>query len=432
MAKTKPPYDSPGMTTKREEKVDQDRRLRVAMLCSTCDGEDVGESWSSFQWASGMAEHCDLTVLTYTKRGHTPTSRQLKNARVIEWSDAPILSRHERFNAGAKPGWWLFYWRARRWLKQAIRRGEHFDLIHQVSPLALRHACPAAGLGVPYIIGPLAGSIPTLPAFRTEVSAGAWYTRLRALDGLRFRYDPLLRRGYAGAAAVIGVAPYVAEILKPIPIRRFEVMSETGVHTLPDPIDRSSRSPGPLRLLYVGRIVRTKGLRDAIRALAQLPENCQVHLDVLGDGDDRAACEGEAVKLGVGDRITFHGKVPRERVNEFYRNAEVFLFPSFREPSGNVVFESMSFGLPVITTTNGGPGFVVDETCGIRIEPLDPVQFAADIATAIHNLSSDHDLRVRLGIAAKERIESIALWPHKIEWMTDLYWQVLKAERATP
>ncbi|MFI4855377.1 MAG: glycosyltransferase family 4 protein [Phycisphaerales bacterium JB065] len=420
------------MTAKREEHISQDRRLRVAMLCSTCDGEDVGESWSSFQWASGMAEHCDLTVLTYTKRGHTPTSKQLKNARVIEWSDTPILGRHERFSAGAKPGWWFFYWRARRWLKKAIRRGEHFDLIHQVSPLALRHACPAAGLGVPYIIGPLAGSIPTPPAFRSEVSAGAWYTRLRALDGLRFQYDPLLRRGYAGAAAVIGVAPYVAEILKPIPIRRFEVMSETGVHTLPDPIDRSTRSPGPLRLLYVGRIVRTKGLRDAIRALAQLPEDCPVHLDVLGDGDDRHACEEEVVKLGVGDRITFHGKVPRERVNKFYRNAEVFLFPSFREPSGNVVFESMSFGLPVITTKNGGPGFVVDETCGIRIDPVQSHQFAADIAAAIKQLSEDDDLRLRLGVEARKRIESIALWPHKIEWMADLYRQVLEAERATP
>mgnify|MGYP003114503135 CR=1 FL=1 len=401
-------------------------RLKVALICSTCDGQDVGESWSSFQWASSIADHCDLTVLTYTKRGHTPSGGQLPNARVIEWSDAPIISRFERFSARAKPGWWFFYWRARRWLKQAIRRGEHFDLIHQVSPLALRHACPAAGLGVPHIVGPLAGSIPTPPAFRDEISSGAWYTRLRALDGMRFRVDPLLRRGYRGADAVIGVAPYVAEILKPIPIRRFEIISETGVHTLPEPIDRSARPSGPLRLLYVGRIVRTKGLRDAIRALALLPEKCDVHLDAVGDGDDRAACEAEAAALGVTHRVSFHGRVPRDRVDEFYRNADVFLFPSFREPSGNVVLESMSFGLPVITADNGGPGFVVDETCGVRITPSRPDQFAADIAVALERLCKDPELRERLGQGARARIEAIALWPYKIEWMLDLYRGVAK------
>lgn len=410
----------------------RDRRLRVAMLCSTCDGEDVGEAWSSFQWASGMAEHCDLTVLTYTKRGHTPASHQLRNARVIEWGDAPILSRHERFSAGAKPGWWLFYWRARRWLKRAIRRGERFDLIHQVSPLALRHACPAAGLGVPYIIGPLAGSLPTPEGFRGEVASGAWYTRLRALDGLRFRYDPLLRRGYAGASVVIGVAPYVAEILSPIPIQKFEIMSETGVHTLPDPIDRSARPPGPLRLLYVGRIVRTKGLRDAIRALALLPESCPVHLDAVGDGDDRVACEAEAATLGVQDRVTFHGKVPRARVNEFYAQADVFIFPSFREPSGNVVIESMSYGLPVITTANGGPGFVVDESCGVRIQPTHPDLFVSDIASAIHTISSELKLRDHLGHGSRDRVKKLLLWQMKIEWMLHQYNEIHRQRMTTP
>jgi glycosyltransferase involved in cell wall biosynthesis len=395
--------------------------LNVALLAATCDGKDVGESWSSFQWASGLAERCELTVLTYTRPGHVPTSQQLPNARVIEWGDAPVLGRFERFGAIAKPGWWLFYWRARRWLKAAIRRGERFDLIHQVSPLALRHACPAAGLGVPSIIGPLAGSLPTPEAFRGEVASGAWYTRLRALDAWRFRHDPLLRRGLRDASAVIGVAPYVAELLRAIPLRRFEVMAETGVHRLPDTQGRPAGGDSPVRLLYVGRIVRTKGLRDAIRALALLPDSCEVHLDAVGDGEDRAACEAEAQRLGVGSRVTFHGKVPRERVDGFYERADVFVFPSFREPSGNVVFEAMSFGLPVITAANGGPGFLVDASCGITIPPERPDQFATDIAEAIARLSSDEQLRVELGSNARDRVGQMALWPNKIDWMMALY-----------
>ncbi len=410
------------------------RRLRVAMLCSTCDGEDVGEAWSSYQWARGVAEHCDLTLLTYTKRGHRPASEQLLGVRVIEWGDAPLLGRFERFSSGAKPGWALLYPRARRWLRAARRRGERFDVVHQVSPLALRHACPAAGLGVPWVIGPLAGSLPTPSAFRREVGAGPWYTRLRALDRLRFRADPWLRRGYEGAAAVIGVAPYVADALGAMRLRRFELMAETGVPGLPPlpgpaerPLERTGDDAGdPLRLLSVGRIVRTKGLRDAIRALARLPEGLHVHLDALGDGEDRAACEREAAALGVADRVTFHGRRPRAEVDAFYRRADVFVFPSFREPSGNVVFESMSFALPVVTAAAGGPGHLVDETCGIAIPPRDPGQYAAGIADAIVRLARDPALRRRLGTAARRRIEAQALWPAKIRWMTRLYAEVAR------
>lgn len=408
-------------------------RLRVALLCCGCDGEDVGESWSSFQWARGLAAVCDLTVLTFTRHGHTPTSIQLPDARVIEWPDAPLLSRFERFSAGAKPGWALLYWRARRWLRAALRRGEHFDVIHQLTPLAPRHACPVAGLGVPYLIGPLAGSLPTPPAFRAEVGAGPWYTRLRCLDPVRYRADPILRRGYVGAEAVIGVAPYVAQVLSATAIRRFEMMSETGIHALPELGPSPVSAPGdPLRLLYVGRIVRTKGLRDAVRSLALLSRECAVHLDVVGEGDDRPACESEATRLGVADRITFHGKVPRTDVDAFYRRADVFVFPSFREPSGNVVVESMSFGLPIITADNGGPGHVVSDKCGVRITPTNPDDYAAAIASAIAKLAADPDRRRRMGIAARHRIETVALWPVKIRWMQQLHAEIAGVPVAHP
>ena len=50
-------------------------------------------------------------------------------------------------------------------------------------------------------------------------------------------------------------------------LRRFEVMSETGLVALPEPVHRTGRQ-GQVRLLYVGRLIRTKGARDAIRAWA--------------------------------------------------------------------------------------------------------------------------------------------------------------------
>ena len=237
------------------------------------------------------------------------------------------------------------------------------------------------------------------------------------------RFDPFLRSTYEGASCVIGIAPYVRDFLKGRTIRRLELLSETGIETLPSQIDRSGRE-GPVRLLFVGRIVRTKGVRDAIRAMAQL-HDLPLVLDVVGDGFDRSECEKLASGLGVANSVVFHGRKGRDVVDEFYKNADIFVFPSYREPGGNVVFEAMGWGLPLVVSDRGGPGNAVDETCGIRITPASPEQYARDIAAAIRRLVVDRDLRLSLGKNARLRVAAIALWDRKVDQMDLLYEQIL-------
>ena len=265
---------------------------KILLVAPTIDGTDVGEAWVAYQWASRLSVRHDLTVLTYAKVGAPSARAQLPDAEVVEWREPPVLHRMERFNSILKPGYPVFAVRARRWLRDAAASGRHFDVAHQVAPVAMRYPSPLAGSGIPYLMGPLGGSLPSPVGFAQEEGTAPWYMKLRALDALRFRHDPVLRRSYCGAAIVIGIAPYVEELLRDVPIRRFEVLSETGLTDLPPHVDRQSRS-GPTRLLYVGRLVRTKGARDAIRALAHL-RDLDVHLDVVGSGPDGEACQRAA------------------------------------------------------------------------------------------------------------------------------------------
>jgi glycosyltransferase involved in cell wall biosynthesis len=237
------------------------------------------------------------------------------------------------------------------------------------------------------------------------------------------RFDPLLRHTYEDASCILGIAPYVGSFLAGLAIQRLEVLSETGLETLPGPVDRAGRT-GPVRLLYVGRIVRTKGVRDAIRAMAQL-RDLSLAFDIVGDGFDRATCQGLALELGVADRVVFHGRLARAEVDRFYRNADIFVFPSYREPGGNAVFEAMGWGLPLVVCDRGGPAAAVDENSALRITPLDPRQFAAALADAIRRLATDSALRLRLGGAARVRVGVTALWDQKVDLMEKLYYEVL-------
>ncbi len=340
----------------------------------------------------------------------------------MEWSEPRGIGRFERFNSLLQPGYLPFSIRARRWIKGRLAAGERFDVAHQVVPVAMRYPSPAAGLGIPFVIGPVGGSLESPPAFVAEEGATPWYQRLRALDVIRLRHDPLLRRTYESADCVVGIASYVADRLTGIRVRRFEIMSETAVHSIHEPVDRAERE-GTVRLLHVGRIVRTKGLRDAIRALATLGD-LDVRLDVVGDGNDRDACEELVRALGLAGRVTFHGRLPREAIDDFYERADIFVFPSYREPGGNVSLEAMSFGLPVIVCERGGPGANVDDSCGFRLAAESPAQLAGDCAAAIRQLVEHRELRLQMGAAAREWAFTRHLWEHRVERMERIYSEV--------
>jgi glycosyltransferase involved in cell wall biosynthesis len=315
----------------------------------------------------------------------------------------------------------------KRWLQAAQARGERFDIAHQILPQAMRHASPLRDMAIPYVIGPLGGGLDTPAAFKGEVLQGSSFlSRLRAIDDFRLRHDRALRASYAGADLILGVAPYVAERLAPVGIRRFKAVLERGHGAFPPERTRQEVA-GQLRLLHVGRVVRTKGLRDTVRAMAFLRDLPGVTLTSAGDGDDLAACKAEAASLGVADRVTFLGKIPRDRVEEEYAAADVFCFPSFREPMGGVFFEAMAHDLPVITAARGGPDFIIDDSSGLRL-PIDtPDQFARDIADAIRRLALEPTLRLSLGRGARARLKSFGSWEDKADAMIGLYHEVQEA-----
>lgn len=394
------------------------------LLIGSFDGADVGEAWVAFQWVRRLASRHDVTVLSYHKRGKNPLSQQLPGVRVVEWQDLPFVGRAERLNSMLKPGYAYFYVQARKWIKARRAAGESFELAFQPVPVAMRYPSPVAGLGIPYMIGPVGGSLPSPEGFQSGQDTAPWYVGLRGIDGVRMRCDPLLRKTYEQASCVLGIAPYVRDFLDEIPLRRFELMSETGIEALPDRVDRTARSSGPVRLLFVGRLIRTKGARDAIQALSLLPD-LPVQFDIVGDGFDRTECESMVARLGLGDKVRFHGYVERRLVDDFYRQADIFLFPSYREPGGNVVFEAMGFGLPLIVSDNGGPGAVVDDASGIRLHPTAPEQYAQDIAGAIEALVRDSARRLTMGEAARGRVQEVALWDKKVERFEEICAEIL-------
>lgn len=109
------------------------------------------------------------------------------------------------------------------------------------------------------------------------------------------------------------------------------------------------------KMLYVGRLVKTKRVGDIIKALPYLQaKGIPITLVVVGDGPARRQIEALAKKIGVQECITFEGALTHSELPELMRNADGFIFPSESEAWGAVLVEAASSGLPLIASDEIG------------------------------------------------------------------------------
>jgi len=109
-----------------------------------------------------------------------------------------------------------------------------------------------------------------------------------------------------------------------------------------------------------------------------------------------------AQSLGVDDQVRFLGYQELDAIRNLLQRCTLFILPSRSEPFGIAILEAMSLGKAVITTRVGGiPEFVVDGQNGVLVESDDP----AALAAAMCRVSSDAELRRRLGLAARETVD---------------------------
>ncbi|SFR41334.1 glycosyltransferase family 4 protein [Halogeometricum limi] len=133
-------------------------------------------------------------------------------------------------------------------------------------------------------------------------------------------------------------------------------------------------------VLYVGSLIKEKGVDVLVRAVARLPED--VTLRIVGDGDERERIESVVTALDLEDRVTLEGRVPYERVKRYYASSDLFVHPGvWPEPFGRTLLEAMESGLPVVATDVGGPAEIVTDPA-FRAEPGDSEALAAAIERA--------------------------------------------------
>ena len=167
--------------------------------------------------------------------------------------------------------------------------------------------------------------------------------------------------------------------------------------------DRPEPAPGSdLRLVYLGRMTREKGLVEALEGLALARwQGTGATLVLGGDGPDEGLLKAVAERLGLGAQVRFAGPVAGEAKRALYRDADALLLPTHAEGLPYTLLEAMAAGLPPITTRVGGiPDVVAADVHGLFVPPGDP----AAIAAAIGQLGSERAALARMREACVQRV----------------------------
>ena len=176
---------------------------------------------------------------------------------------------------------------------------------------------------------------------------------------------------------------------------------------------RSELAKETILLLFVGRLVKKKGVKDLITAYAAFSaaQKQQTRLWIIGDGAERQALEELCHSFDLDNQVTFWGKLANEQLPDYYAAADIFIAPSITDASGDTegqgvtIVEAMASGTAIISTDTGGISEVIEHNhTGILVTPRAPLKLKA----AIIQLLENNKLRERLAEQGKHVAQNYA------------------------
>lgn len=416
----------------------QKRRARVLQLayaCSPWRGSEPGVGWNR---AVEAAKYCDVWVICEGVEFEHQVLGHLDDTGPIEGLQFRFVrkTRLEQF-VSRIPG--IYYLAYRNWHRRAFRLASalhqelDFDLSHQVTLCGYREPGELSNLPIPFVWGPVGGTQnhPWITLRQAGLWGGIQETVRSVANSLQLRFSRRIRRAARRASLVLVANSTNQADFERVLGKRAPVFCETGspYFAADENSERTPRSSTdrPLRLMWAGNLHAFKALPLLLQAISLLPTACATQLRIVGAGPQQLRWQRLADRWGVADRIEWIGHVPDREMQKQYKWADVFVFTSLRDTSGNVIFEALASGIPVLAADHQGVGDIVTNECGIKITVDTPREMAKQYRDAIIALAEDPTRREQLSAGALRRAAEYA-WPEQGKRMRDYYRQVLGNE----
>jgi len=178
---------------------------------------------------------------------------------------------------------------------------------------------------------------------------------------------------------------------------------------------------GENNILFIGRLVKYKGLNHLISAMTEVSGN----LLIIGGGPERLPLEKLVAQLGLSDKVHFIGFVPEEEIGAYCLASKAMALTSINESEafGMSLLDGLAMGLPLLTTSlPTGVNIVnIDGQTGYQV----PVGDVKAISRQLNTLLKDDSLRARLGASGKLHFQKNFQLTTMVQAHMDLYRKIL-------
>lgn len=414
------------------------KRLKVLLGCYNCSpyhGSEKGVGWN---FLHRIAQHFEVHAIVEEMECREPLERyRAEHPEVFEHIHLYFVRkvRHRLLRKIWPPSYYYFY---DKWEKKAYRlaveldKKENFDLVHRITMCGYRRPGYLWKLGKPFIWGPVGGLNNTDVRLLSELNLyHRLYFRARNLmNTLQLRYGQAAKVAAKHTDILYTADPHVNDDVRKYWHLEPKLLGEIGTPTLAQFPEPSCHEPGtPMRLCWSGILEPLKALDIVLRALPQC--SCPMELHVLGKGYMEQKWKIMAEKLGVADKVHFHGFMPHDEAVAFMGSCHLFCFSSIKEGGmGTVVLEAMQNALPVIAIDHCAFSACITDTCGIKIPVQSPEGISKAFAEHFDALATDESRRMALAHGALKRSQEYT-WDKKIRQLCADYERITLNNQST-
>ena len=343
----------------------------------------------------------DRIILLTKKFNEKDTRRGLKefNIQHVELVivDVPNALNWFREKHSAFHHMYYILWQHWAWL-WVKHSGIRFDVIHHVTMNDYRIPSELyKAKGAKVIWGPMGGAQVT-PKSLKVYEKNQLVASFREFVNKSCSWNPLYKKALRSYYKIYCINNETQKQISRIVGNDVPLMPELALRDEYNNLPIRKRNNDILKIVFVGRLIGKKGIAFLVDALSLMPTDMDWELLIFGDGDDRVLIEKQIADSGIGKNVKLMGNRPLSQIAEAYQQADVFVLPSLRETSGNVLLEAMAYAVPIVAFDTSFCKELANKQSGIFVnvnQSLDKIK--KDFCDAIIKLAEDKTLREKFG-----------------------------------
>ena len=398
---------------------------KILLSAYSCEPNRGSESEVGWCWATNLANQGNevFVITRLNQKNNIEKSKNFQNLKNLNfiYFDYPNwiikILKNDNYSYSYL---YFFLWQIGIFFKvYKLVKKVKFDYIHHVTFVSIRIPSFLCLYNVPFIFGPLSGGDTVPTNLRKNFTLKEKIKEfLRDLNNFYIRFSPLVNLNFFKAHKIYVNSENTKGIIPKIYHYKVDILLAVGYESNEN-LKINKILNKTFQICFIGSHINIKGLEIIYKIYQNLLiNNFDFSITMIGDGPQKQIFKDKIIKNKITDKIKFLDPINRIDLIKNLSDFDLLLNPSLRDSGSMITLEAMSIGLPAAVLNLGGPGIIVDNSCGIKIDPIKKSEneISVEFSSKIINLANNIDDYKDKSHKCLEQIKKFS-WINKLKYI---------------